>query len=108
LNDSFPAALPHAIIAALVLLPGCVGIGHCGFAECPVDAQVSAAVRARLNQYPALGPPNLIHVHTIEHVVYLNGEVGTGFQRDAAQAVISDVPGVTRIVNSIAVTFEGR
>ncbi|MDE2138686.1 MAG: hypothetical protein KGJ68_14740, partial [Gammaproteobacteria bacterium] len=42
----------------------------CG-AGCPGDAAMSAAVRARLNQFPELLAPNRVYVSTLDRVVYL-------------------------------------
>jgi osmotically-inducible protein OsmY len=85
-------------------LPGCAEYRKCGSGGCPGDAKITANVQALFNQHPELGPPNQIDVRTLDHVVYLDGEVGAGLQRDAAESVALQAPGVARVVNSIAVT----
>jgi osmotically-inducible protein OsmY len=56
------------------------------------------------NQHPDLGPSGAIQVQTQNGVVYLNGAVGKGLESDAATTLASQVPGVARVVNNIAVT----
>jgi hypothetical protein len=53
--------------------------------------------------YRELGPPNLIGVQTLDHVVYLSGEVSAGEFSAVAESAAHQVPGVTKVVNSISV-----
>jgi osmotically-inducible protein OsmY len=71
---------------------------------CPGDADVTANVQALFDQHPELGPPNSIDVQTLDHVVYLNGMVAAGLQRQEAESVALEASGVTRVESSIAVT----
>jgi osmotically-inducible protein OsmY len=96
-------ALPAILILAGAL-PGCAAYGKCGAGGCSGDAKITTNVQARFDQHSELGPPNLITVRTLNHVVYLSGEVSAGEFRDAAESVAREVPGVVRVVNSIAVT----
>ena len=94
-----------AVIGGGVLagsLAGCAVYNKCGYDGCPGDAAISAEVRARLDHYPALEPPNLIYVQTLDHVVNLSGLVDTGTERVFAESVARSAPGVKRVVNSIA------
>jgi osmotically-inducible protein OsmY len=96
---------------ALILmgtLPGCAVYRKCGFSGCPGDAKITAEVQALFDQYPALGPPNMLRVKTLDRVVYLTGHVATELQRDLAESVALQAPGEARVVNSIALTYEGR
>jgi osmotically-inducible protein OsmY len=68
------------------------------------NAQVTRDVRALLAQHAELGPPNLIYVQTLDHVVYLTGFVSEGMMRTTAGEVALAAHGVTRVVNTIAVT----
>jgi osmotically-inducible protein OsmY len=45
-----------------------------------------------------------LDVQTINHVVYLSGEVNAGLEKHIAEAVAQQVPGVIKVVNSIAVS----
>ena len=94
--------------AAVVMLTfaatGCATYEKCGFQGCPGDASITANVRGRFNQHPELGAPASIGVQTLDHVVYLNGLVAVGSQRREAESVALGAPGVTRVVDSIAVT----
>jgi osmotically-inducible protein OsmY len=100
-------------LAALILilsgaLSACAVYRKCGLVGCPGDAQITAAVLAQFREHPALEPPNLLHVQTLDHVVYLSGQVDTEVERSMAQSLALDVAGVTRVVNSINFSYEGR
>jgi osmotically-inducible protein OsmY len=84
--------------------PGCAAYRKCGFRGCPGDADISAQVRTLLDRYPALQPPNLIQVHTVDHVVYLSGLVDTDFERQMAESVAHAAKGATKIENSIGLS----
>jgi BON domain len=89
-------------VIALVLL----NISACAIRrdESAENARVTRDVRALLAQHAELGPPNLIYVQTLDHVVYLTGFVSEGTMRTTASEVARAAPGVTRVVNTIAVT----
>jgi BON domain len=95
----------HALVAAFILaaaLPGCAAFRQSS--DPAVDQKITADVEARFRQHPELEAPDLIDVQTINRVVYLNGTVSAGLQRDYAESVASRAPGVTKVVNSISVT----
>ena len=104
----------HVVACLIILTATLTGCGvysaysKCGSGGCPGDAKVTAEVRALLNQHPALGPPNQIYVQTLDGVVYLTGQVATDLQRDSAEAVAHEAPGVSRVMNTIALTYAGR
>ncbi len=101
----------HTAATVLVLmsaLSGCAAFSKCGFHGCPGDAQITADVRALIDQHTALKAPNFVHVQTIDHVVYLNGTVDTDVERDLAERVAYEAPGVTEVVNSITLSNVGR
>jgi osmotically-inducible protein OsmY len=96
----------YALASVLILtaiLPGCATYSKCGFDGCPGDAEIAANTRALLNQRPDLGPPNSINVETLDHVVYLSGEVSAGIMSERAESIAREAPDVARVVNSIAV-----
>jgi osmotically-inducible protein OsmY len=72
-------------------------------ARCSGDAKITTDVQALIDQHPDLGPPNLINVKTLDHVVYLNGLVSTGLQREIAESVARETMGVVKVENLIAV-----
>jgi hypothetical protein len=74
----------------------------CGFRGCPGDAKITADVVLQLNRCSFL-EPNVISVQTMDHVVYLNGVVRSGLEIGTAESIAGQVPGVARVVNSIAV-----
>jgi osmotically-inducible protein OsmY len=89
-----------ALTGALVLagvLTGCATYG-------PDDAKITANVRAQLAQHPDLGAPNSIDVQTQDHVVYLNGIVSTGLQRNFAGSVASQTADVVKVQNLVSIT----
>jgi osmotically-inducible protein OsmY len=93
--------------SALILtgaLAGCATYAKCGIEGCAGDAKVTANVHSVLNRHTELGPPGAIEVQTLDHVVYLDGLVNTGFERGVAESLAQQVPGATRVVDSIAVT----
>jgi len=97
----------YALAFSLVLtgaVPGCAVYRKCGLQGCPGDAQITAEVRTVLDQYPALGPPNLLWVQTLDQVVYLTGQVNTELERQIADSLARQTPGVVRVVNTIAVS----
>lgn len=91
-----------------VMLGGCATYRKCGWSGCAGDQELTAAVEAVIRQYPSLEAPNQVRVHTIDHVVYLYGQVDTDLQRTLAQQATLSVKGVTRVVDSISLGFEGR
>ena len=95
----------RAIAAAFIFaaaLPGCAAFPKSS--DPTVDQKITADVEARFRQHPELEAPDLIDVQTINRVVYLNGTVSAGLQRDYAESVASRAPGVKKVVNSISVT----
>jgi|HubBroStandDraft_6_1064221.scaffolds.fasta_scaffold1541212_1 osmotically-inducible protein OsmY len=86
------------------LLDGCAAERKCGFDSCTDDQKITAAVRTIFDQHPDLGPPAAIQVQTQNHIVYLNGLVGEGLERDAAASLARQVPGVARVENNIGVS----
>jgi osmotically-inducible protein OsmY len=86
------------------ILSACATDGKCRTEGCAGDAQITANVKALIDQHPDLGPPNQIYVQTLHHVVYLSGEVSQGKMGQTAAAIAMQIPGVTRVDNDIAVT----
>jgi osmotically-inducible protein OsmY len=96
----------YALIIALALpglLAGCAAESKCGLAGCPGDAQITANVQTQLNRHPDLEGVNSINVKTLDHVVYLTGDVSEGLMKETAEEVARKTPGVTRVENDIAV-----
>jgi osmotically-inducible protein OsmY len=84
-------------------LAGCATYGKCGIEGCASDAKTTANVKSLFDQHPELGPPGSIDVQTVDHVVYLNGLVASGFERRTAVSLAQGTPGVTKVVNTLAV-----
>jgi len=95
------AVVLGAVIGAA---PGCAVYQKCGFSGCPGDAEITAQVQALFAQHPAIQPPNILGIQTLDHVVYLTGVVDTDLQRKLATSVALEAPGVTRVVNSIGLS----
>jgi osmotically-inducible protein OsmY len=96
----------YGVASAFILagaLAGCATYGKCGIEGCAGDAKVTANVQSLFDQHPELGPPGSIGVQTVDHVVYLNGLVASGFEGRTAASLAQGTPGVTRVVNTLAV-----
>jgi len=92
-----PKSLYALTGAALILagaLSGCATYG-------PADAKITANVQAQLDQHPELGP---ISVRTQNNVVYLNGMVSTGFQRNIAESVADQADDGAKVQNLVSIT----
>ena len=101
----------YALTLALALtstLPGCTAYQKCGFGGCAGDAMLASAVRSAFETHPELEPPNLLTVQSVDQVVYLYGLVDTDFQRQMAEAVAHQTPGVTKVINSIGLAGNSR
>jgi len=98
-----------AFAAALILtgaLTGCATYRKCGFDGCPGDAKITAEVSTLIDQHPELQGSNSVYVQTLDHEVYLTGLVDTPLQRGTAESITLQTPGVTRVVDMIAVNNE--
>jgi BON domain len=98
-------------LAVLGTLGGCAAYDawrKCGLDGCPGDAQLRAAVLSLLDQYPALGPPNRVYVTGLDGVLYLSGQVQTDLQRADVEAVAARAAPGHRIVDNIALSYNGR
>src|SRR3974377_2309447 len=113
-SDDLGRSVHHSkasiVVAAIVAvsLSGCAGYAKCGSNGCEGDKEITAAVDKVISQYPALQAPNSVRVQTIDHVVYLYGQVNTEGERSTAQEAAQSVSGVKRVVNSINVSYQGR
>jgi osmotically-inducible protein OsmY len=103
MNIPKPLYALAAIFTLAGALGGCATFGKCDAASCRDDAAITTNVQAQLNQFADLGAPNSIEVQTIDHVVYLNGQVDVGLEKRTAAEEVQKVPGVTQVVNNIAV-----
>ena len=103
--------LLHMLTVAAVLtgaLSACAEYRKCGFTGCAGDAKIAADVRTLIHQYPALEAPNSVRVQSMDHVVYLYGQVDTELERSMAESVARAVPEVRRVVDSISLSNAGR
>ena len=96
-------ALPFILILASAL-PGCATFAKSAPAEYSGDSKITANVQATLDQHPELGAPHSISVQTRAGVVYLDGEVSQGLERETAESLATETPGVARVVDSIFVS----
>jgi osmotically-inducible protein OsmY len=99
-----------APIAALMLasaLAGCATFGEtagtCQSDGCSTDAKITSDIQSSFNAYPEFGADQL-RVQTINNVVYLNGILSVSPERADAEAVARQTPGVTQVVDNIAVS----
>ena len=97
-----------AMLSLTLGLAGCAAYGQCQRDACTHDQDITRAVQKVIRQYPALEAPNVVRVQTIDHVVYLHGQVNNEVERSTAQQAALSVSGVTRVVNDISMQYEGR
>lgn len=95
-------SVAYALTLAGVLC-GCAGYPKCDGATCSGDAQINAKIQAQFAQDPEI-EPNAITVQTLDHKVYLYGEVASVLEIDKAKSIANHVPGVTEVVSSVAVS----
>jgi osmotically-inducible protein OsmY len=96
----------YALASCLIvtgILGGCAATNASRSADQSNDEKIGANVRTLIDQHPDLGPPGAIQVQTLDHVVYLNGMVGDGLERGAAESIALQAPGVMQVVNSVAI-----
>jgi hypothetical protein len=88
-------------LALTTALPGCALFPQSS--NLAADQNITADVKTRFGQHAELEGPHQLNVQTINRVVYLNGFVSTGLQRSDAELTASQVQGVDKVVDSIAV-----
>jgi osmotically-inducible protein OsmY len=104
------AARGHSLVLMLSIgvgmssLAACAAYRKCGFAGCPEDASLASEVQQRLSQHAVLQPPNLLRVQAHDHIVYLYGLVDTQLEREIAESVARETPGVIKVVDSIGIS----
>jgi len=99
LRFGFPLAIALATASAAA-----VAHGKCESSACSGDATITTKVQTSLDRHPGLGAPGSISVQTRAGVVYLYGEVSTGLERETAESLTEETPGVVRVVDSIFVS----
>jgi osmotically-inducible protein OsmY len=105
LKPIYAAALALLLTGAL---PACAVLEKCGFKGCPGDAQITADVRALLDQHPGVAAPGTVSIQTLDQVVYLYGVVDTDLMRAQAEEIALQAPHVRKVVNSIGVLNAGK
>lgn len=93
----FSLSLTLILAAAL---GGCAEL-KCSPENCAADAAITAEVRQALSQHPEFGAPYEMRVQTINHVVYLSGEVNSDLERQTAEALVRQIANVADVVNSL-------
>jgi osmotically-inducible protein OsmY len=105
-SKSFCAAAVALVLAGA--LPGCAVYEKCGLGGCPGDAEITADVRALLDQHPGTAAPGAVSVQTLDGVVYLYGIVDTELMREQAGEIALQAAHVKKVVNSIGVLNAGK
>jgi osmotically-inducible protein OsmY len=98
------------VVAFMGTLSGCAAVSEyraCGYAGCPDDARITAQVDTLLSKQSNLREADdQIYVQTIDGIVYLTGDVTTDMQRDKAELLAREAPGVSRVVDTLTVTAD--
>jgi osmotically-inducible protein OsmY len=98
----------QAIVFAPLLcgaLCGCAVTHECRVESCADDSQITAKIQSVFDQRSEFRPPNFVYVRTVNHVVYLTGQVNTDLVRENAESIVRDTEDGARVVNSIALTY---
>jgi osmotically-inducible protein OsmY len=88
-----------------VALCGCAVTPECRVESCADDSQITANIQSLFDQRAEFKAPNFVYVKTVNHVVYLTGQVNTDLVRENAESIVRDAADGTRVVNSIALTY---
>jgi osmotically-inducible protein OsmY len=102
---------PTSVLVCCGLVAGITGCADysnhepsgCIDAACIADSKITDDVLMHLQRTPELHPPGMVHVKTVNAVVYLTGDVQTPSQKDAAELSARKTPGVSSVVNNINV-----
>src|ERR1700722_20520616 len=84
---------PRAIVLAPLLcgaLCACAVTQECKVETCAQDSQITANIQSLFDQRAEFKPPNFVHVRTVNHVVYLTGQVNTDLVREKAESIVGD------------------
>jgi osmotically-inducible protein OsmY len=98
-------ALTFAVV--LITVSGCAAFQDyrkCAAGGCPDDARITTELKSRLDQRPDLAAD--VHVQTLNSIVYLSGQVTTDIQRDSAELMAREVPGVRGIIDNVVATAD--
>jgi osmotically-inducible protein OsmY len=106
--DTASMRLGTFALVLMAALSGCATYRKCGFSGCPGDAQITAEIEALIRQHPAIEAPNSVRVNTVDHVVYLYGQVNNEQERATAESLAHQVAGVRQVVDSISFGPQGR
>jgi osmotically-inducible protein OsmY len=97
-----------AIVLGPVLcgaLVGCAVTQECKVDSCADDSRITSTIQSLFDQRSEFKPPNFVYVKTVNHVVYLTGQVNTDLVRENAESIVRDAADGSRVVNSIALTY---
>lgn len=94
------------LLAALSSCAQYQALRKCG-RGCPGDAELATAVGLRLHEHTEFLAPNQVDVRVIDGVVYLGGQVATELQRDDAEEIARQTPGVRHVVDIIGLEYRG-
>jgi osmotically-inducible protein OsmY len=100
--------VPSVLVIVPLTVGACASHPGCRRDGCVADRQITQSIDRLLLQYPSLQAPNTVRVQTVNQAVYLYGQVNNEGERSTAQEAAQSVAGVTRVVNSISLQYEGR
>ena len=86
-------------------LCGCAVTHECRVDSCADASRITAKIQSMFDQRSEFKPPNFVYVKTVNHVVYLTGQVNTDLVRENAESIVRETEDGARVVNSIALTY---
>ena len=96
----------HTIALLVALAPGAVLAANQSLPQVELtaptrdDAVIAAAVRQKINEHPSLRFFG-INVRSVDHAVYLEGQVDTPYDSAEARRIAEAVPGVKTVYDGL-------
>ena len=84
-----------------IALDGCAIFPKCSPENCATDKEINAQVSQLLSEHPEFGAPAVLHIQTINGVVYLSGPVNSDFEVRSAEALVRQVANVKDVENNL-------
>ena len=100
--QEFKTLIAAGLVCIFALgLNGCAIFPKCSPENCASDKQINADVSQLLSEHPEFGAPAVLHIQTINGVVYLSGPVNSDFEVRRAEELVRQVANVKDVENNL-------
>ena len=100
--QKFKTLIAAGLVCIFALgLNGCAIFPKCSPENCASDKQINADVSQLLGEHPEFGAPAVLHIQTINGVVYLSGPVNSDFEVRRAEELVRQVANVKDVENNL-------